>query len=150
MTAITEAEVRPGLCAFLDPQVLAACPGVRSNVRARTNLVNRPGPFLLVAARPDGDFLCVPLVSNPGFGRQLLDQALKTGPGNGWTLRNSYFSVHQFWIIPPDCVLQASEAEISPVGRRQRYADTAPAALAAVADRQFDSDTPYRPVAALR
>jgi hypothetical protein len=149
MTALTPSELRPGLCAFLDHRVLMECPGSRANVRTRANLVNRPGPFLVVAALPDDTWLCVPLVSHAGSGKHALDQALKSGPGNGWLHRASYFSVHQFWIIPGACIVEASGGEFSPEGKRQRYADKAPEALEAVARRQFDSDAPYRVVSQL-
>ena len=150
MSALQLHEVRPGLCAFLDPAVLIACPGVRANVRTRANLVNRPGPFLLAEAMADTVFLCVPLVSHAGASRMALDQRLKRGPGNGWTLRASYFSMHQFWTIPAACIVQASDGEFSPVGQRQTYAAHEPEALAAIAARRSDSDAPYRPVAQLR
>ena len=150
MTRLTKEELAPGLSVFLDPQVLLATPGCRSNARTRANLVNRPGPFLLVAAMPDDAWLCAPLLSNTGGSRGQLDQRLKSGPGNGWIGRPSFYSFHQFWILPTDAIVAASDGEFSPVGNRQRYAAQHPPALAEIAQHQFDSDAPYRAVATLQ
>ena len=149
MSAITAEEVRPGLSVFLDNHVLLGCADCRSNARTRANLVNRPGPFL-VLAEAAGGWLCVPLVSHAGASRLALDQALKSGPGNGWTHRPSYYSIHQFWIIPTERLVEASGGEFSPHGDRQRYAAKRPDALEAIARRQFDSDAPYRSLPDLR
>jgi hypothetical protein len=149
MVAVNANEVRPGLSAFLDDRVLAQCPGCRSNARTSANLVNRPGPFLVLAMMPDDAWLCVPLISNPGASRLALDQTLKSGPGNGWRERMSYYSLHQFWVIPTPCLLSASAGEFSPVGNRQRYADEHSEALSKIIHHQFDSDSPYRLVADL-
>lgn len=135
---------------FLDIDALLACPGCRSNARTRANLVNRPGPFLVLAAVQDGAWLCVPLLSKVGANKLPLVQTLKSGPGLGWVSRPSFYSCHQFWIISTDCLIKASGGEFSPEGNRQRYAADQPAELAAIARHQHDSDAPYRPVAQLR
>ena len=150
MTQLTEAEIAPGLAVFLDVAVLVACPECRSNARSRANLANRPGPFLVVAPVAEGTWLCVPLLSTAGRNRLTLDQALKSGPGMGWIGRSSHYSRHQFWIIPTDCLIQASSDELSPRGNRQRYAANAPAALATIAAGRNDSDAPYRRMPDLR
>lgn len=149
MTQLSPEEVTAGLCVFLDVAVLVDCAGCRSNARSRANLANRSGPFLLVGPAPGAaadSWLCVPLLSNAGSNRLVLDRALKSGPGGGWIGRDSYFSRHQFWIIPTGCVVEASGGEFSPTGQRQRYARNAPAALAAIAAHMNDSDSPYRHV----
>ncbi len=144
MTRLTQDELSPGLSAFLDPAVLLTFPACRSNARTRANLANRRGPFLLVSERPDGTWLCTPLLSQSGGSRDKLDQRLKSGPGNGWIARSSFYSFHQFWLLTPDAIIAASDGEFSPVGNRQRYAAHHPAALAEIERHQFDSDAPYR------
>lgn len=148
MAAIEPNEIRPGLNVFLDAALLATLPGVLSNTRMVAHN-NRAAddfrPFLIVEVDEDGVCLCVPLFSRFARDRIELDQSLKTGPGRGWSERPSYFSPYQFWMIPSDCLIAASAREMNAVGRRQRYGDHAPDALAAIAARRNDSDTDYHP-----
>lgn len=145
MAALTKEEITPGLNAFLDPAVLRACDGVQCNARD-ARFADRPGFFLVVEIDlAAGECLCTPLFSRDGPSRVPLDRALKTGPGNGWKARKSYFDRFQFYIIPVACMIRASSGEMSRVGRRQRYASATPQALADVALHKDSSDVGYRP-----
>ena len=123
MVAVSEDEVEPGLVVYLDPEALAACPGVRTNVSDMSRAANRPGPFLVL--KPDDEFegfLCVPLFTdgeNAAERTALIGR--KTGPGKGWIGRPSYWDKFQFWIIPTSCFLAASAMEMNPKLRRKRY-----------------------------
>ncbi|MGI3899820.1 MAG: hypothetical protein ACRYGP_17815 [Janthinobacterium lividum] len=152
MAPVNKIEMSAGLNLYLDIPTLKACTGCVTNAASNDFIVNRFGPFLLLEKRGDG-WLTVPL-----FTQQLDDDdhpiesdtrveltGKKTGPGKGWHGRKSFFSTVQFWIIPEDCLVQASHLEMNSEGNRQRYAEGQPEAIASIIAHETDSSYGFQP-----
>ena len=150
MTAVGYAEIAASLVTFLDVTKLRVCEGCLCSTPVVPEVVhgtNRNGPFLVLETHEaELNCLCVPLYGSDGPTRIQLDQSFKTGPGRGWREGLSFFDTREFWLIPFSCFVDASHIEFSVQGDRQRYGQTRPEALAAIASHKRDSGSPFIPI----
>lgn len=155
MVKLTSQEVRPGIIPFLSNAKL------RQSRRCRTDAMIVEGVdrstrdnhnFLVVKVDHDrGVCIATPMLSaeRPTSKHVLLDVGLKRNfPGTSAS-KNSYYFREQFWEIPIDVLVDASEVDVSRPGCRRTYAEGRPEVLDAIlADFERDGEPirPLRPV----
>ncbi|MES2524512.1 MAG: hypothetical protein V4617_17570 [Gemmatimonadota bacterium] len=147
---LTLEEIRPGVVAALDTTILRGLGG------SLTNAVSGPEGdravvdvhrFLVVHVdAATATCTAVPLYDRGAVGNQPLDDAKKSGPGEGWIGAEWFFSRWQHWRIPLTAVVEASVAEDTNLSERRSYATADRSALDDIRVWESRNRAAYRPV----
>lgn len=145
MSKVNMDEIERGLIVHLDPKVLA---GGGSEATVKTGHAVKDPHYFLVLSVDSNESNCIamPLFSESGRDRELLDENLKSGCPKNWKGQASYIFRWQVWRIPLTSIEAASGADESEATTRRGYAKNDQEKLDKILDFLKNNNQEFTPV----
>jgi hypothetical protein len=148
LTALTRAEIVPGVVVQLDTDAIRATRRAKSNaelVDGVDRAVRGEHSFLVLRIAPGTDTVVLaPVFSRIAPGSEVLDEGLKSGFSDRWLGVTLYLNRWQHWEVRAPDVVTFSAVEDTPDGNRRMYAADVPAELDRILALRKKNRAPWR------
>ncbi|GFE94612.1 hypothetical protein [Acetobacter persici] len=122
MTAVRDDEIIRGIVIHLDPKILKNIGGCEATIKPGHQVLDVHYFLVVDVKREENYCIAMPLFSEGGKDRQILNNYLKSGMSENWINQYSYLFRWQTWKIPLSSIEEASISDESDTENRRYYA----------------------------
>lgn len=145
MSNLSFIELRRGLCAYLDVNMIRSRHNSYCNTKTADLAVNRNGLFILLKPVGNDRWLTAPLFSRGvSYDRIKLYTPFKSGPGRRWREGETFISSKQFWIMDARTIIDSAHLDNNSHGDRQRFGDRVPDAISELIGYASDNKDQFK------
>ncbi|MFT8732699.1 MAG: hypothetical protein ABF752_12605 [Acetobacter fabarum] len=143
MTAVRDDEVIKGIVIHLDPTILKNIGGCEATTKTGHEVSDAHYFLVIDVDRVNNYCIAMPLFSERGKDRQILNNSLKSGMSENWIDKHSYLFRWQTWKIPLSSIERASVSDESDTESRRYYAINNEEELINIANLLRSNKTPF-------